>query len=46
MSLATVVTLTFLVVLIAWLGLVLGGTWNQLRDEVEAEGERRQGQGR
>jgi hypothetical protein len=30
-----------LALLIAWLGLVLGATWIQLRDEAEAERSRR-----
>ena len=40
MSTAAIVSIVFLGLLIAWLGLVLAGTWNQLRDEIGAESSR------
>ncbi|HYU59552.1 MAG TPA: hypothetical protein VEK39_02230 [Solirubrobacterales bacterium] len=42
MSTAAIVSLVFLALLIAWLGVVLAGTWSQLCDEVRAESARRQ----
>jgi hypothetical protein len=40
---AELVALIVLVLIIGWLGIVLGATWLQLRDESEAEQARRGG---
>jgi hypothetical protein len=40
-STAAIVAIVFLALLIAWVGLVVLGLVHQLRDEVEAESERR-----
>jgi hypothetical protein len=40
-STGAIVSIVFLALLIAWLGLVLAGTWSQLRDEIGAESSRR-----
>ncbi len=39
---AELVALVVLALLIAWLGMVLGATWHQLRQETEAERVRRE----
>jgi hypothetical protein len=43
MSLIGIVAIVFLALLIAWVGLVVGGLVHQLRGEVEAETRRRHG---
>jgi hypothetical protein len=40
-STAAIVSIVFLGLPIAWLGLVLAGTWSQLHDEIDAESARR-----
>jgi hypothetical protein len=43
MSTAAIVSLVFLTLVIGWLGLVFAGMFQQLRGEVAAESERRDG---